>query len=153
MRNWIALMLVGVALLAACGPSVRADPGEVVYDVGAGFSVGSVQSAGAGHPVITRLAQSVASYYALEARPLPGYGRWVQRLGTGSTAIYVSQRVNAQGQPEATIEMRWTFAVRADGFGSVRLETLASEQIDVGLVEGPAFARLDRDFRRVASAR
>ncbi|GEM82317.1 hypothetical protein [Meiothermus hypogaeus] len=153
MRNWIALMLVGITLLVACGPTVRADPGEVVYEVGSGFPLGSVQAVGAGHPIIVRLSQSVASYYALEARPLPGYGRWVQRLGTGSTAIYVSQRLNAQGQPEATIEMRWTFAVRADGFGSVRLETLASEQIDVGLVEGPAFARLDRDFRRVASAR
>ncbi len=153
MRYWIGWMLAGMGLLAACGPSVRADPGEVVYDVGGGFPVGSVQAVGAGHPVVIRLSQSVASYYALEARPLPGYGRWVQRLGTGATAIYVSQRLNASGQVEASIEMRWTFAVRADGFGSVRLETLASEQIDVGLVEGPAFSRLDRDFRRVASAR
>ncbi|WP_337868807.1 hypothetical protein [Meiothermus sp.] len=153
MRNWTVLMIVGIALLAACGPSVRADPGEVVYDVGGGFTSGSAQAVAAGNPVVIRLSQSVATYYALEARPLPGYGRWVQRLGTGSTAIYVSQRTNAQGQVEASIEMRWTFAVRADGFGSVRLETLASEQIDVGLVEGPAFARLDRDFRRVASAR
>ncbi|MDW8426217.1 MAG: hypothetical protein RMK51_09805, partial [Meiothermus sp.] len=148
MRNWIALALAGMALLAACAPSVRADPGEVVYDVGGGFPWGGAQ----GNPVVVRLSQSVATYYALEARPLPGYGRWVQRLGTGSTAIYVSQRLNAQGQPVASIEMRWSFAVRADGFGSVRLETLASEAIDVGLVEGPAFARLDRDFRRVASA-
>lgn len=153
MRYRIGLLLLGLVLLSACGPSVRADPGEVVYDVGGGLPMGSVQAVGAGHPVIVRLAQSVASYYALEARPLPGYGRWVQRLGTGATAIYISQRLNAQGQVEASIEMRWTFAVRADGFGSVRLETLASEQIDVGAVEGPAFAKLDRDFRRVASAR
>jgi len=153
MRNWIALMLVGTALLAACGPTVRADPGEVVYEVRAGSATFSTSAVGANSLVLVRLAQSVATYYALEAHPLPGYGRWVQRLGTGSTAVYVSQRINAQGRVEASVEMRWTFGVRADGFGSVRLETLASEKIEVGLVEGPAFSRLDRDFRRVASAR
>ncbi|RIH81584.1 hypothetical protein Mlute_02759 [Meiothermus luteus] len=152
MRYGIVLLLLGL-LLSGCAPAVRADPGEVVYDVSATLPSASAQALSAGHPVVVRLAQAVAAYYALEARPLPGYSRWVQRQGVGSTAVYVSQRINAQGQVEATVEMRWTFAVRADGLGSVRLETLASEMIDAALVEGPAFAWLDRNFRRVASGR
>ncbi|MCS7059161.1 MAG: hypothetical protein NZL94_09815 [Meiothermus sp.] len=152
MRLWFLLVLFGL-LLGGCAPAVRADPGEVVYDVSATLPSASAQVLFAGHPVVVRLAQTVAAYYALEARPLPGYGRWVQRQGAGSTAVYVSQRVDAQGRVEAAVEMRWTFAVRPDGYGSVRLETLASETIDVASVEGPAFGWLDRNFRRVASGR
>ncbi|MDW8481103.1 MAG: hypothetical protein RML14_04285 [Meiothermus sp.] len=80
MRLWFLLVLFGL-LLGGCAPAVRADPGEVVYDVSATLPSASAQVLFAGHPVVVRLAQTVAAYYALEARPLPGYGRWVQRQG------------------------------------------------------------------------
>ncbi|RDI95476.1 hypothetical protein DV704_06220 [Meiothermus sp. QL-1] len=122
----------------------------MVYDVGASLPILSVPLAAGEHPVVVRLAQAVAAYYALRAQPLPGYGAWLQQEGVGSTAVYVSQRRGASGQVEATVEMRWRFAVRPDGLGSVRLETRGSEPIDVGSLEGPALAWLDREFRRVS---
>lgn len=141
-------------LIASCAPQIQADKGEVVYEVpNLSLFAGQRLQGQAGSPVITSLSQSVATYYALEATPLPGYGRWVQRLSEGASAIYVSEKRDSTGKVVQVIEMRWTFGVRADGFGSVRLQTLASEPIDVGAVEGPAFGRLDRDFRRVASNR
>ncbi|MBF6595110.1 MAG: hypothetical protein IVW51_11800 [Thermaceae bacterium] len=152
MRNLFAtLLLVGLAALTSCAPQVQANPGEVVYDVPAAkdFSM----NLAAGNPVLTALAQSVATYYALEAQPLPGYGRWTQRLSQGPTAVYVSQKLDPSGKVVAVIEMRWSFAVRQDGYGVVKLQTLSSDKIDVGAVEGPAFSRLDRDFTRVAGSR
>jgi len=153
MRKILALALLA-GLIAGCAPQIQADKGEVVYEV-PNLSVFAQQRAQGqvGNPVTTSLSQSVAAYYALEARAPAGYGRWVQRLSQGASAIYVSDKRDSSGKVVATIEMRWTFALRPDGLGSVRLQTLASEQIDVGAVEGPAFARLDRDFRRVASNR
>ena len=154
MRNWTGFLLVlTLGILAACAPQVRADPGEVVYDVPVGSQLGTLQAVAAGNPVVIRLQQELAIYYQIEARSPAGFGRWTPRQGSGSTLIYVSERRNQQNAVTATIEMRWTLAVRADGRGSVRLETLATEQIDVGAVEGPAFNRLDRSFNRVASAR
>lgn len=146
-----ALLLAAAAALSGCAPQVQANPGEVVYDVP---RLGEfTQARAAGDPIVIALAQSVATYYALEAQPLPGYGRWVQRLSEGPSAVYVSNKLDASGKVVATVEMRWSFRARPDGYGVVKLQTLASEKIDVGAVEGPAFGRLDRDFTRVASAR
>ncbi|MDX2006722.1 MAG: hypothetical protein SFU83_15725 [Meiothermus sp.] len=154
MRIWTGFLLVlALGLLAACAPQVRADPGEVVYDVPVSSQLGSLQAVAAGNPVVIRLQQELAVYYQIEARAPSGFGRWVQRQGTGSTVIFISERRNEQNAVTATIEMRWTLGVRADGRGSVRLETLTTEKIDLGAVEGPAFGRLDRSFNRVASAR
>lgn len=152
MRKILVFALLA-GLIASCAPQVQADKGEVVYEVSAGGQLLAQGAQTASSPVITALARSLATYYALEARPLPGYNRWVQRLAQGATTIYVSERFDPSGKAIATIEMRWTLAVRPDGFGSVRLETRSTEQIDVGLVEGPAFGRLDRDFNRVGSNR
>ncbi|MER3481834.1 MAG: hypothetical protein C4332_00345 [Meiothermus sp.] len=152
MRNLLcAFLLMGIAALTSCAPQVQANPGEVIYDVQANSEF--TQARAAGNPILTALSQSVATYYALEARPLPGWGRWTQRLSQGATAVYVSEKRDAEGKVIGTIEMRWSFAVRKDGYGVVKLQTLASEKIDVGAVEGPAFGRLDRDFTRLASAR
>jgi hypothetical protein len=146
-----ALLLAAAAAFSGCAPRVQANPGEVVYDVPRSGEF--TQAWAAGNPIVTALAQSVATYYALEAQPLPSYGRWVQRLSEGPTAVYVSNKLDPSGKVVATVEMRWSFGVRPDGYGVVKLQTLASEKIDVGAVEGPAFGRLDRDFTRVASAR
>ena len=150
-KLFAAFLLLGLAALTGCAPQVQANPGEVVYDVQTAGEF--TQARAAGNPILTALGQSVATYYALEAQPLPGYGRWTQRLSQGATAVYVSDKRDAEGKAVATIEMRWSFSVRKDGYGAVKLQTLASEKIDVGAVEGPAFGRLDRDFTRVASAR
>ncbi len=152
MRNWIVVLLLG-GLLAACAPQVRADPGELVYEVPTGSSLGTLTAIAAGDPVVTRLAQELVVFYTLEARPPAGYGRWTQQLGQGSTVIYTSEKRDAQNNVSAKVEMRWTLSRRSDGYGSVRLETLASEQIDAASIEGAAFGRLDRTYRRVGGSR
>ncbi|GEM85520.1 hypothetical protein [Meiothermus granaticius] len=148
---FVALLLAVAAVFSGCAPQTQANPGEVVYDVPRPGEFN--QPRAAGNPVEIALAQSVAAYYALGAQPLPGYGRWVQRLSEGPTAIYVSEKRDASGKVVATIEMRWSFGVRPDGYGVVKLQTLSTEKIDVGAVEGPAFRWLDHDFTRVAGAR
>lgn len=153
MRNWIVVLLLGMlGVLAACAPQVSADPGEVVYEVPVSNTLG-VQPTVAGDPVTTRLAQALVVFYTLEAQPPLGYGRWTPQLAQGSTVIYTSEKRDAQGAVTGKIEMRWTLGHRPDGNGSVRLETLTSEKLDVSAVEGAAFARLDRTYRRLGGSR
>lgn len=152
MRNWILLLGV-MGFLAACAPQISADPGEVVYEVPVASSLGTQTAIAAGDPVVTRLAQELVVFYTLEARPPVGYGRWTQTQGQGSTIIYISEKRDAQNNVSGKVEMRWTLSRRADGFGSVRLETLATEQVDVAAIERAAFSRLDRTYKRVAGSR
>jgi hypothetical protein len=143
MTKWIAVLVLA---LVACAPQIDLEPGEVVYQVDTNSTLG------VGSPAIARVAQALATYYALEARPLDGYGKWIQRQNLGFTAVYASERRDG-GQVVATVEMRWAFARRQDGLISVRLNTLSNNDIDAGAIEGPAFSKLDSEFRRIASSR
>lgn len=154
MRNWIVVLLLGVlGVLAACAPQVSADPGEVVYEVPISSSLGVQTMIAAGDPVVTRLAQALVVFYTLEATSPAGYGRWTPQIGQGTAVVYASEKRDPQGAVTGKIEMRWTLGHRPDGNGSVRLETLSSEKADVASVEGAAFARLDRTYRRLGGSR